>query len=69
MPTFCELLEKAITDEKEAIKGYEELEKIENLYPTKIDGIKVNDLIIIPIKKDEEKHLETLKELKEGVCK
>jgi len=25
--TFCKLLEKAITDEKEAIKGYEEFQE------------------------------------------
>ena len=66
MPTFCELLEKAITDEKEAIKGYQEL-KHSQLVTKTTEGI--NDLIIDPIKKDEEKHLETLKELKEDICK
>lgn len=65
---FCELLEKAITDEEEAIKGYQ---KFRNTpwYPTQMKVEDINDLILEPIKKDEEKHLETLKKLNERICK
>lgn len=65
MPTFCELLDKAITDEKEAIKGYDEFQ--EELIP----GIAAHfvSLEIENIKKDEKKHLATLEELKEDICK
>lgn len=65
--TFCELLEKAIIDEKEAIEGYEKFKEAEDLSP--LDRSLIFRGNILPIIKDEEKHLNILKDIKSEVCK
>lgn len=60
---FCKLLKKAIIDEKEAIKGYQKFKET----PQR-DYKNINNLIL-EIKKDEEKHLKTLKKLNKRICK
>ena len=65
---FCKLLENAITDEKEAIEGYQKFSEGEFLL-NPLQSDLVFNAIIKPIITDEEKHIEILKELKQVICK